>query len=215
MTVKHLLKFAEILGVTFLGGSALYLAFKNEELEKRNEFLKKKVNNDKFYELLLKIYKKYSLIGDKLKEHIEEMQDITNKKFKGWSEDESIITEFFPEKDIQFLGIDILVIKILGLIDAFILNRWSSLDEKFKKISKNKINNGKNLDIMNLNDIRLVLDRLEAANEINVTERVFMEKINEEYKIKILVDRIYPEKYLSSHIESIFNFTVNMISQRA
>ncbi len=220
MSGKHLAKLMEFGGLAFLGGTAFYLAKRNEHLENivkglRKDFLRQSDKVELLRNTLKVTHEKYMNLRDNLREHVEAMIDITDKKNEGWIEDVDILSKNFPEKDMQFLAPDILIAKLSGLIDAFILNKWSILPSEYKKIKKSMLSNGERLDIYNKNDIELVLEKLTNAAYIDLTEREFIASFYSFYKEKIIINGDLPENYNSEDIEYYFDFTVNMILKKS
>jgi len=216
MAKKHLMELLQYGGLTFLGGTALYMARRNEELESkvktlRNDFLNQENKVNLLKNTLRITHKKYMKLRDNLKEHVESMVNLKSKEFKGWSEDSELLTESFPEMDIQFLAPDMLIAKLSGLIDAFVLNKWSIIPAENKKIKKSMLANGENLDIYNKADITLVLDTLIKLNYIDLIKYQFILKFYDFYKEKIIIKGELPKEYKHEDIEYFFDFTVNMI----
>ena len=216
MKKENLVKFIELGGLAFLGGTAFFMARKNEELktrfnEVRKDFLSQKNQADLLRDTLKITYEKYMKLKDNLKEHVESMINLQNKEFEGWSEDTKILTDKFPEMDMQFMAPDILIAKLSGLIDAYILNKWSILPSEYKKIKKIELNNGEQLDIYNKNDMKIVLERLLKSEYITLIKHDFILNFYNFYKEKIIINGEIPKEYNHGEIEYLFDFTIKMI----
>lgn len=214
MANKNIAKIVEVGGLAFLGGTAWVLARKNEKLQDnikklRKDFMKQKGNLELLKKTLRLTHDKYMNLRDGLKGHVESMVNL--KDNKEWSKDTKILTEKFPEMDLQFMAPDILIAKLSGLIDAFILNKWSIVPSEYKKIKKSMLSNGEKLDIYSKDDLKLVLDVLIKINSISMVHYTFLLKFYDYYKKKIIIDGDIPKDYDNDEIEYFFNFTVKMV----
>ncbi len=199
-----------------LAGTSIYLNKENKEIKKEYEKTKKKILEVKddlifFISGLKKMHKKYLLLGDNLYEHVKalsiDIPQLDDLKLDFFS-------ERFVERDIQFFTPDMLMCKVSGLVDAYILNKWSIYPkEEKKKIPKKKLSNKKNLDIYNRNDVVLVLKKLKEKNIIEENDQNFILNLYDYFKEPIFNKRKIID-YDDENINFYFNYTIDMILTR-
>jgi hypothetical protein len=203
-------------GSAVLAGAAIYLAKDNriikEKYEKsRLELIKMKKDVAILIGGFKEMHKKYLSLADDLKAHVEGLID--DLDLMNWIDHPEVLTERFAESDLQFFSPDMIMTKITGLTDAFILNKWSYFPNK--SIPKSFLSNGKSLDIYNRNDVELVLGKMKIARHIQSCDRDFIMDLFNYFKEPVLINGKIPEEYDNLEIEYYFDYAVNMILERS
>lgn len=218
MTINYLSKALGYGGSAVLAGLAIYLAKDNKTLKEnydkgREEILK--LRND--VRLLLggfkEMHKRYLTLGDSLKDHVLGM--VTGIPLDDWIDNPEFLTEKIPENDLQFFSPDMIMVKITGIVDAYILNKWSLLPKEYKKIPKSYLTNGKSLDIYSKNDVEIVLGRLKRKKYLKSFDEDFILNLYDKFKFPVLIQGKIPDSYDSKDIEWNFDYAINMVLNRS
>ena len=205
-------------GGVLLGGASLYLLIDNmklkkENLKQREEILKLKKEKKLLIGLFKNMHKNYLSLRDELKEHVLAMIEHKNLDLEKWAETPEFLPEGLVGNDLQFFPIEMIMVKITGLVDAYILNKWSIFPDK--KLPKSVLSNGKSLDIYDESDMNIVLEKLRINNKITDYDYDLIMDLYYDFKFPVLVDEEIPEKVNIKALKYYFNDTVDMILERS
>ncbi len=181
-----------------VGVTASILMNKRKEAIKQLSKDPKKLDN--FHKTLYDFYENIKSLRDSLKGNIEKMSNDLKSK------DEEFITDYphFP--------LELKLVKIAGLIDAHLLNKWSTLPKEKKNISMPIFGS---LDLSNLseNEINMefiitVMDR-EHCFSPSIIEAI--RRFYQYFKIPVLEEKNLKESYNDSDVKAMEFFLEDFI----
>ncbi|MBN2694463.1 YtxH domain-containing protein, partial [bacterium] len=184
-----------------VGATASILMNKRREAIKQLSKDPQKLDN--FHKTLYDFYEKIKLLRDNLKENVDNMLNYIK------SEEDEFKTDYphFP--------LELKLVKMAGLIDAHLLNRWSTLPKEKKYISISFLGS---IDLSNLLENELNMEFIITVME---RERCFSPSIIEAirgfykyFKIPVLEEKNLKDSYNDSDLKAMEFFLEDFIKSK-
>ncbi len=186
-----------VLGVGATVFTGLFLNQERKKLLKNERFV------DKFITDLKKIHKKYSDMNmEKLKEHVksidEKIKSSNNEGLKPF-----IFNDDFSEDDMQYFSNELLLTKLMGLVDSYILNKISIFNKRVSKFS-----------LYSMESIIDILEKLLNDNKIILNDKEFIIQLSQTFKKPVMLNKDFSNTFNKDDIEIFYKYTIEMIRER-